>query len=74
LEKLWWRGGFSRAYLTPSDELAGKWHEDYISTFLERDIPQFGIQVPAATLRRFWMMLSHYHGNLISCSELGRSL
>lgn len=73
-EKLWWRGGFPRAYLAPSDELAGKWHEDYISTFLERDIPQFGIQVPAATLRRFWVMLSHYHGNLINFSELGRSL
>ena len=73
-KKLWWRGGFPRAYLAPSDELANQWLQDYLTTFLERDIPQFGLQVPAATLRRFWMMLSHYHGNLINYSELGRSL
>ena len=72
--QLWWRGGFPRSYLAPNDELGSKWREDYISTFLERDIPQFGIQVPAATLRRFWIMLSHYHGNLINYSDLGRSL
>jgi len=73
-KRLWWRGGFPRAYLAPGDELSQKWLDDYIATFLERDIPQFGIQVPAATLRRFWIMLSHYHGNLINYSELGRSL
>lgn len=73
-KQLWWRGGFPRAYLAPTDELSQKWLDDYITTFLERDIPQFGIQVPAATLRRFWIMLSHYHGNLINYSELGRSL
>ena len=73
-KKLWWRGGFPRAYLAPEDALASKWLEDYITTFLERDIPQFGIQVPAAMLRRFWIMLSHYHGNIIKYSELGRSL
>jgi predicted AAA+ superfamily ATPase len=71
---LWWRGGYPRAYLAADDELANKWLEDYIATFLERDIPQFGITVPAATLRRFWTMLSHYHGNLVNYSELGRSL
>ena len=71
---LWWRGGFPRSFLAPQEELCGKWREDYITTFLERDIPQFGIQVPAATLRRFWVMLSHFHGNLINYSELGRSL
>jgi predicted AAA+ superfamily ATPase len=54
--------------------MANQWLEDYISTFLERDIPKFGIQVPAASLRRFWIMLSHYHGNLVNFSELGRSL
>jgi predicted AAA+ superfamily ATPase len=72
--QLWWRGGFPRAYLATDDSLASKWLEDYLSTFLERDIPQFGIQVPAATMRRFWIMLSHYHGNLVNYSELGRSL
>lgn len=73
-KSLWWRGGFPRAYLATTDAQANKWLEDYLSTFLERDIPQFGIQVPAATLRRFWIMLSHYHGNLLNHSELGRSL
>ncbi len=73
-QKLWWRGGFPRSYLAPNDALANKWLEDYLTTFLERDIPQFGIQVPAAMLRRFWIMLSHYHGNIINYSELGRSL
>lgn len=73
-KQLWWRGGFPRAYLAPSDALANQWLEDYMSTFLERDIPQFGIQVPAATLRRFWIMLSHYHGNILNFSEMGRSL
>jgi predicted AAA+ superfamily ATPase len=72
--QLWWRGGFPRAYLAPENKLVSQWLEDYLSTFLERDIPQFGIQVPAATLRRFWIMLSHYHGNVINYSELGRSL
>lgn len=73
-KSLWWRGGFPRAYLAATDTQANKWLEDYLSTFLERDIPQFGIQVPAATLRRFWIMLSHYHGNILNYSELGRSL
>lgn len=72
--RLWWRGGFPRAFLAPDDELANRWLEDYLATFLERNIPQFGIQVPPAALRRFWIMLSHYHGNLINYSELGRSL
>ena len=73
-KQLWQRGGFPRAYLAPSDKLVNQWLEDYISTFLERDIPQFGLRVPAATLRRFWTMLSHYHGNLINHAELSRSL
>lgn len=73
-KSLWWRGGFPRSFLAPDDLLAAKWLEDYLATFLERDIPQFGIQVPAAMLRRFWIMLSHYHGNIINYSELGRSL
>lgn len=73
-KKLWWRGGFPRAYLASTDLQSNKWLEDHLSTFLERDIPQFRVQVPAATLRRFWIMLSHYHGNLINHSELGRSL
>jgi hypothetical protein len=49
------------------------WRENYIRTFLERDIPNLGIKIPAETLRRFWIMLSHYHGRLLQYAELGRS-
>lgn len=72
--KLWLRGGYPRAFMAEEEGIAQKWLDDYISTFLERDIPQFGIRTPAATLRRFWIMLSHYHGNVVNYSELGRSL
>jgi predicted AAA+ superfamily ATPase len=47
--------------------------ENYITTYLERDLPQLGIQIPPATLRRFWTMLAHYHGQILNYSELGRS-
>lgn len=73
IRRLWVRGGFPRSYLTANEEESQLWRENYISTFLERDIPQLGIQIPAATLRRFWMMLSHYHGQLLNYSELARS-
>ncbi|MFH1714916.1 MAG: ATP-binding protein [Elusimicrobiota bacterium] len=73
IKKLWLRGGFPRAYLADSDEAAALWLENYITTYLERDIPQLGIRIPANTLRRFWIMLSHYHGQIINYSEIGRS-
>lgn len=73
-DTLWLRGGFPLSFLAPSDEASGRWREAYIRTFLERDIPALGIQVPAATLRRFWMMLAHYHGQQFNASELGKSL
>lgn len=74
LPKRWWRGGFPRAYLAGSDAVARQWHEDFFRTFLERDIPQLGIRVPAMTLRRFWTMVAHYHGQVLKVSELARSL
>lgn len=74
LRKRWWRGGFPRAFLARDDRAAGQWHEDFFRTFLEQDIPQLGIRVPAATLRRFWTMLAHYHGQIWNASELARSL
>ncbi|MCP5532541.1 MAG: ATP-binding protein [Akkermansiaceae bacterium] len=74
LPKRWWRGGFPRAFLAGSDAVARQWHEDFFRTFLERDIPQLGIQVPAMTLRRFWTMVAHYHGQVLKVSELARSL
>jgi len=51
-----------------------KWREDFIQTFLQRDLPMLGIQVPPATLHRFWMMLAHYHGQIWNGSEIGASL
>lgn len=72
--RLWLRGGFPRAYLAPDGAAAARWLDGFVSTFLERDIPQLGIRVPAGTLRRFWMMLAHYHGQVCNFSEMGRSL
>lgn len=74
LETHWWRGGFPRAFLARDDAASRQWHEDFIRTFLERDIPQLGIGVPAMTLRRFWTMVAHYHGQVLKVSELARSL
>ncbi len=70
---LWVRGGLPRSFLAGSEEQSLLWRRQYISTFLERDIPQLGITIPARTLRRFWVMLSHYHGQILNYSELGRS-
>jgi hypothetical protein len=72
--RLWQRGGFPRSYLARSDQGSATWLRAYVSTFLERDIPALGIQIPAQALRRFWMMLAHYHGQTFNSSELGRSL
>jgi len=71
--QLWLRGGFPLSFLANSDLDSKIWREQFIITFLERDIPQLGINIPAYTLRRFWIMLSHYHGQIINYSELGRS-
>lgn len=74
LEKLWTRGGFPLSVLGENDEISVAWRKEYIKTFLERDIPELGINIPAEQLRRFWMMLAHYHGNLFNASEIGRSM
>ncbi|MBM3878371.1 MAG: ATP-binding protein [Verrucomicrobia bacterium] len=71
---LWVRGGFPNSFLAASEPLSLKWREDFIQTFLQRDIPMLGIQVPAATLHRFWTMLAHYHGGIWNGSEIGASL
>lgn len=73
-EKLWLRGGFPRSYLATDEESSLQWREEYIRTFLEQDIPNLGIKIPPTALRRFWLMLTHYHGNVFNASELGRSL
>ncbi|MFN3408219.1 MAG: ATP-binding protein [Limisphaerales bacterium] len=74
VEKLWLRGGFPLSFLAASDADSAQWREFYIRTFLERDIPALGIQIPALALRRFWMMLAHCHGQVFNASDLGRSL
>ena len=73
-QKLWIRGGFPRSFLAPTEKASQIWRQDFIQTFLERDIPQLGIRVPAPTLRRFWMMLAHYHGQILNVAELAKSL
>ena len=72
--KLWLRGGFPRSFLASSDTDSASWREGFIRTFLERDIPQLGISIPAAAMRRFWTMLAHYHGQIWNASELGRAM
>jgi hypothetical protein len=71
--RLWVRGSYPLAYLARSEESSYRWREQYITTFLERDIPQLGISIPSKTLRRFWIMLSHYHGQILNYSELAKS-
>jgi hypothetical protein len=74
LQRLWVRGGFPRAFLARSDALSFERREDITRTILERELPQLGPRIPAVTLRRFWMMLAHYHGQTWNGSELARSL
>jgi hypothetical protein len=73
-QKLWLRGGFPRSFLAPSNTDSSAWLEGFIRTFLERDIPQLGISIPSAAMRRFWTMLAHYHGQVWNASELGRAM
>jgi predicted AAA+ superfamily ATPase len=71
---LWHRGSFPESFLAESEETSFLWRRDFIETFLLRDLPQFGVRVPPAEMRRLWMMCAHLHGNLLNLSELGRSL
>lgn len=72
--KLWLRGGFPLSYLAETEQLSYLWRQNYITTFLERDVPNLGFAVPPMQLRRFWLMLCHYHGQIFNASEIGRSL
>lgn len=73
LDRLWLRGGFPRSFLARSNGDSDRWRADFVRTFLERDVPQLGISIPATTLERFWAMLAHYHGQTWNASELARS-
>ena len=72
--KLWLRGGFPRSFLAVDEAASMVWRDDFIRAFLERDIPQLGISIPSETLRRFWTMVAHYHGQVWNAAQLARSL
>lgn len=72
--ELWLRGGFPRSYTAHTIEESYAWRQTYISTFMERDIPNLGFNIPAAQMRRLWMMLAHNHGNLLNYSAIGAAL
>ncbi len=72
--KLWLRGGLPLSYLAESDDKSAEWRERFIQLFLERDLPQLSINVAAPAMRRFWMMLTHYHGQIWSAADPARSL
>ena len=74
LQRLWIRGGFPESFLAASDEASQRWRQQFISTYLERDIPQLGPRIPAETLRRLWTMLAHEQGQLLNAARLAASL
>lgn len=71
--RLWLRGGFPRSYLARSDRESAEWRRAFVTTFVERDLPQLGISIPGATMRRFWTMLAHHHAQIWNASELARA-
>ena len=74
LDTLWLRGGFPESFLSDSDEASLHWRQQFIRTFLTRDVPQLGITIPSEQLRRFWMMIAHYHAQTWNASEIAGSL
>ena len=74
LRRLWLRGGFPRSFLARSEAASFAWRRDFIRTFLERDLRAFAVSIPTRSLRRLWVMLAHYHGQVWNASEIGRSL
>lgn len=74
INRLWNRGGYPDSFLAESDEVSLKWREAFIQTYLERDLPNLGLRIPAVTLRRFWQMLAHCHGQLWNASKIAGSL
>jgi predicted AAA+ superfamily ATPase len=74
LDRLWIRGGFPESFLAGDDALSLRWREDFVRTYLERDIPQLGPRIPAETLRRLWTMVAHHQGGLLNAAHLARGL
>jgi predicted AAA+ superfamily ATPase len=73
LFRFWLRGGYPLSWLAPADDASFAWRQAFIQTHLERDIPALGIRVPGLTLRRFWQMLAHSHGQLWNASRMAAS-
>jgi uncharacterized protein len=73
-ETLWVRGGFPRSFLAEDDALSMEWRRNFIRTYLERDVPQFGSRISAETLRRFWTMLAHNQAQVLNAANLARGL
>ena len=71
---LWWRGGFPDSLLAADDVASMRWRSQFITTYLERDIPLLGPRIPAHTLRRLWVMLAHYQGGLLNAAQLANNL
>ncbi len=74
VRQLWRRGGFPRAFLAPSDAVSLVWRQQFVQTYVERDVPQLGLAIPAQTLLRFWTMVAHYHGGIWNAAEAARAL
>ena len=74
LNDYWLKGGFPLSLLTNTDKSSYNWRNSFIQTFLERDIPQLGFNIPAETLRRLWQMIAHWHGQIVNYSSIGNSL
>ncbi len=74
LNRLWVRGGFPLSYLASAERASFEWRRAFIETFLQRDIRALGFDIPVATMRKFWLMLVHYHGGLFNASEIGKAL
>ncbi|WP_432289166.1 ATP-binding protein (plasmid) [Aminobacter sp. BA135] len=74
LSSLWVRGGFPESFLAPNDRASLRWRQDFIRSYLERDIPMLGPRIPAETVRRFWTMLAHHQSGLLNAAEFARAL
>jgi len=74
VNQLWLRGGFPESILATTDKQSFNWRKDFIRSYLERDIPQFGLKLPVETLSRFWTMLAHLQGTTLNVSQIARNL
>ena len=74
IDRVWLRGGFPRSFFARSDGKSASWRRDFVRSFLERDLPQLGVTIPASRLRQFWSMLAHYHGQIWNAAEIAGSL